>query len=591
MKILALNLRAFGPFTDVLLDFSGGAEGVHLVYGPNEAGKSSALRALEQFFFGIPRISSDDFIHRYEKLRIGARLRGPDGGQTEFFRRKGTKSTLLAADGQSPLDEPALRSFLGGVDRGAFTTMFGIDHERLQQGGLDIARGGGDVGQSLFAAGAGIWSLRTVRESLRSEEEELFKRHGSRPVINRALAEWKEARRAIRDAQLPSSKWLEHEEKLREADERLEEVEARLATLLQEKHRGERICEALPLVARRQPILDQQAGLGAVPMLPSDFAEKRREADASLRAARDKEKTAREEIERIDHQIGKLDVPEALLAQSERIERINQTLGSHRKAQSDLPRLKAERDQARKDAQRILREVAPDLSLDHADRLRLTSPQKAKIQNLGNRHEALASQLEQARQQIESSEAELAEIERALHELPSPRDPTALKDAVRRIRGEGDLEGHLAGARADLSRREEQASAELERLPHWCGPLEEMEKLAVPNGEGIDEFGDQLARSDRRLDQLLHELEDAEKRRLLCERETEQLRLEGEVPTEEELFEARRIRDLGWQLVLETWQQGQANAERLRQFLDRFEGAADLAAAYRQAVAAADQLA
>ena len=44
MKIRKLFLKAFGPFTDSTLDFSGPAN-VHLIYGPNEAGKSSALRA------------------------------------------------------------------------------------------------------------------------------------------------------------------------------------------------------------------------------------------------------------------------------------------------------------------------------------------------------------------------------------------------------------------------------------------------------------------------------------------------------------------------------------------------------------------
>ena len=42
MRIVELNLKAFGPFTDMNLDLSGGAEGLHIIYGPNEAGKSAA---------------------------------------------------------------------------------------------------------------------------------------------------------------------------------------------------------------------------------------------------------------------------------------------------------------------------------------------------------------------------------------------------------------------------------------------------------------------------------------------------------------------------------------------------------------------
>ena len=46
MKILSLDLLAWGPFTDRSLRFTAGSEGLHVIYGPNEAGKSSALRAL-----------------------------------------------------------------------------------------------------------------------------------------------------------------------------------------------------------------------------------------------------------------------------------------------------------------------------------------------------------------------------------------------------------------------------------------------------------------------------------------------------------------------------------------------------------------
>lgn len=42
MKILELNLRAYGPFTSKVLDLSGGQQGLHVIYGPNEAGKSAA---------------------------------------------------------------------------------------------------------------------------------------------------------------------------------------------------------------------------------------------------------------------------------------------------------------------------------------------------------------------------------------------------------------------------------------------------------------------------------------------------------------------------------------------------------------------
>ncbi len=45
MRVDRLRLIAYGPFTGRELDLSSGAQGLHVIFGPNEAGKSSALRA------------------------------------------------------------------------------------------------------------------------------------------------------------------------------------------------------------------------------------------------------------------------------------------------------------------------------------------------------------------------------------------------------------------------------------------------------------------------------------------------------------------------------------------------------------------
>ena len=591
MKILTLNLRAFGPFTDVEIDLSEGTEGLHLVYGPNEAGKTCALRALEQLLFGIPGNSPDNFVHPYPKLRIGAKLLGRDGRQLEFFRRKGTKRTLLGPDDRTPLDDGVLQDFLGGLDRPTFTAMFGIGHQRLEAGGRDMARGGGELGQSLFGAGAGIANLRAVRESLDGEADDLFTPRGSRPAINRCLAELKAVRKTIRDAQLPAARWLEHENALQKANERLAEVESRLADLSRQRSRCERIHDALPLVGRRKEILRQQADLGDVVILPDDFADQRREAEATLHAARRAEQTAREAIKQIEAQIESIVVPEALVAQADAIEEVHQKLGSYRKAQADRPSLLAQRQQLQTDARRILEEVAPKLSVEFADRLRLTSPQKVVIQNLGNRFEALANELRQAGQHIEDSRSDLADVERAIAELPPARDAAALKDALRRAQPHGDSDEQLAASQAELTRLQDQAAADLEKLPLWSGALDELERLAVPSAETVGRFEDRLTECDQQIALVRRNHKTAQDRLADCDRQLDQLGREGDVPTERELAEARRVREAGWQLVVEAWQRGEPNADALREFLDRFPTETDLATAFQQSVQAADQLA
>ncbi len=127
MKILSLDLTAWGPFTGKSIDLSGGQEGLHIILGPNEAGKSATLRALRALFFGIPERPQDNFRHDNTQLRIGACLRRSDGTELAVVRRKGRSKTLLAPD-QSALSDDVLKGFLGGVDAGLFSRLFGISH-------------------------------------------------------------------------------------------------------------------------------------------------------------------------------------------------------------------------------------------------------------------------------------------------------------------------------------------------------------------------------------------------------------------------------------------------------------------------------
>ena len=71
MRLKHLHLKAVGPFTDRILDFDSKEPGLHIIYGPNEAGKSSSLRALKALLYGFPQQTPDNFLHNYDQLLVG----------------------------------------------------------------------------------------------------------------------------------------------------------------------------------------------------------------------------------------------------------------------------------------------------------------------------------------------------------------------------------------------------------------------------------------------------------------------------------------------------------------------------------------
>jgi uncharacterized protein YhaN len=121
-----LHLQAFGPFTDEHLDLSGGPPGgLHVIYGPNEAGKSTSLRAVTAFLFGFPHRTPDAHVHPQNRLNVSAVLSA--GGAThELCRLKRRKDDLVDLSG-TPLSENPLPGLLAHLDERSFTTRFGLD--------------------------------------------------------------------------------------------------------------------------------------------------------------------------------------------------------------------------------------------------------------------------------------------------------------------------------------------------------------------------------------------------------------------------------------------------------------------------------
>ena len=102
MRLRRLDLTRYGKFTDRSIDFGERVEGqpdLHVIYGPNEAGKSTAFAAFLDLLFGIGAQSPFDFLHPYSAMRIGGALEF--GTETrEFARIKRPQNSLLDAEGR-----------------------------------------------------------------------------------------------------------------------------------------------------------------------------------------------------------------------------------------------------------------------------------------------------------------------------------------------------------------------------------------------------------------------------------------------------------------------------------------------------------
>ncbi len=590
MRILELDLIAYGLFEKKTLDLSKGREGLHIIFGPNEAGKSTALRALKALLYGIPTRTPDNFKHRYNDLRVGATIRLADGSEIPFIRRKGHKNTLRDENDRKKLDDSFLTKLLSGVNADLFSNFFGINHISLREGGKDILSGEGDAGQALFSAGMGISGLRGVLSNLDEEAKQLFAERAQKPVINQALSELKDVKKMIRDASLSSVDWQHHHDTLKNSLVQKEKLDEEMTALRREDKRLDRIKKSLVPAAKRKEMIREREEMGEIPLLRENFTEERVGTVQTLMNARTVEKETEETLKTIEKEIENVIVPETILRWSDAIERLYKDRGGPDKAQKDLPYLIAQRDQAERDAETILHEVHPQFDSKEAEALQLTAQDKARISELSSQYQALINKNKDSKEKIDDLKRQIEEAKNTIQSMEEPKNTDFLESAIQTALEQGNVETVLKTAARECQQLEDECGINLEALPLWNGSLEGLEKLPAPPEETIDRFETEFSETKNELNKINGLILDEEKKKSDLDQKVDEIQSKGKVPLEEELTQAREKREEGWRLVKAAWLEKKENQEETKRFADTFGLGLPLSSAYEKSVVSADDV-
>ncbi len=586
MKLLNLHLLAYGPFTDQVLNLSPGNQGLHLIFGPNEAGKSSALRALRALLYGVPERTQDDFRHSRTELRVGGRLRGADGEELHCYRRKGRKNTLLDAEG-GPIAEERLQRLLGGVDEPLFERLFGIDHQALINGGQALLDERGREAEALFGTGLGSTSVHALLGHFEQEAQSLFAPRASKPALNAGLSRLSELERQQRDLSLAARHWEEAQKAVVEASEQLNALDRELAEATRRRHVLERIRRSLHGLAKRLHCRQQLEQLGTVPALEDDFGERRDTALTRRRVGLEARSKANARLTALRADAAGLAISEELLAESAAIDELRDRLGSYLKANSDRPGLLESRATLIEQGRQRFAEIRAGLGLEDVDALRPMLSRRRRATELGGRREALESAVKQTTASRDAGAVKLAKKREQLADLPATIDPGLLQQAVAEARRAGDIDSAIADAQANSAQHRAACQRELDALGLWQGTLKDLRCAALPSPKTLARHSDAFDALEDEKRHLSEQIAELQKEQRQLEGTLLALRLSGEVPTEHELQRTREQRDLGWQLLKRQWiDRVDISSESLA-----YAGDTSLPAAFEHGMTSADEVA
>ena len=572
MRINKLKLTRFGSFTNKTIDFGERDPqlDLHILFGPNEAGKSTLRSAVESFLYGIPLRTGYDFLHEAKTLQIEADISSGDTS-LELKRIKRNSNSLLGKDQQSVGDD-LLWPLLNGVDRDAYVNMFSMDEDSLETGGDSILKSEGDLGELLFSSTSGLAALGSELGGIRLKNEEFYKSRGQKVRLKQKTAELKALKDQIKALDVPASRYAALKKTEREAhaahtsasDERKQLDVERL-----------RLKSLLDCIGPWRSYLDLQSTLAAMPEFP--------EVPQGLRARA--EKLAQQAVG-FETMITQLNQRLAKARQGiEGIELDTQVL----LCAADIDRLTEDDTEAKFRASDDLQEANSylhtldeqvavlvtrlDVPADTAvNQLLLPAARTGLIRSLIEQRVALDASFLAAKTELGRATTQLEQAKAVAQSATAIEDLSELAHSLAVAREQG-IDSELARRRSEYHKLKLELDQSMIDLEPWRGDLARLKALSIPAKSELDTLLQTMQDLTNRSGHI-----DQEQQRLAGERarlgsERKLLLSRSDLTSDQAAAEVRQARQKAWLEHRAGLNMNPLDAAELQTSADRFESA------------------
>ncbi len=588
MRIHLLDLQAFGHFTGKSITFSRDA-GLNIVFGPNEAGKSTAMRALDNFFFGFGLKSVDAFLHEYKDLAVRAVLETDSGNLLDMTRFKRNKNDLVDDQG-SPVDPGIMNRITGGLDREMYANMFGLDHFGLRQGAQEILTGGGHLGQTLFAAASGVTHLRRVLEDLQEKCDKLFRpRATSKPIWQQSV-KISELNKKIRDLSIRPDEWRTLKNNLEQIQKDKQSLKEKLHTIQTSLSRHNRYSNALPHISAYNDLNARLTELESIPELSPDFAEKRSKTLTGINRLTHsiKEQTSTEN--KISRELEQLQICQQTLSFAEEVQLLFNQAGVIVEAGESIASLELEISELKG----VVREksgLLPDSALpDNPDILPVSQSKLKKIETLAGELSLLKSRLDQAETDIKKHNQDLEFINSQQARMPPAPDSKKLEILARKMSVAPELLKQESRSKTRIKKLQRSIEKGINSLGLWQGDVKSLADLPLPLAETIDSYEQDMSTARQELKLAENKLQELKKHLETRQKTLSGLDPDQSIPEPGSLFRARNLRDQGWTLIKSAWLDGAESETQTQTFLKQ-TNSAHLVGGFEKSLNEADQTA
>jgi len=588
VKILQLHINNFGHFSEQDIRLSN--DGPQVIYGPNEAGKTTLLEFLRGWLFDFPARTPYDFKGGTEVAGVGTLELG-DGRKVELRRRKGNKNKVaLKIDGRdTDLDEVGLQRLLGNANRNLFESIFAFGLDQLALGEESLTHE--SLQSALYGGGLGLaTSPESILKTLEKEADELFSPSRSKPAVNMLLGELNRLAKEVKEKSLKPVDFQQRLTAVEVSETRAKQLHEQVNELRREHSRLDRMTRAWPKWHELQLRANERSPLRVPTAVPVDARQLFNSTTTRLQETKEDITRLEAAIAEFERELGALHLQPQTVSRQSEIQDCLELRKSYLEARDQLPERMRQRAATKQQIERELGELRPGWTLDDLRAFSIDIATHTEIERLVTVEQAIKDERTSLEAKQESIEGRLRDAHADIKSLGEPRVVSSLAAVL------ADETAYVSDKRQQVDRASEVDKLDRQLttrrrklLPLLAATGGSPHELPVPRVETIAQFEAEFADLRQQLRAANDALKEHEKqRRQLTEKEAETSAGAG-APSLQDRDVARQRRDVGWQLIRGRHVEGQpAPADEQKWLADTTES---LVNAYELSIRDADQVA
>ncbi|MDO4585967.1 MAG: AAA family ATPase [Planctomycetia bacterium] len=604
MRINEIRVDSYGELSDRRFDFSSG--NFHLIYGPNEAGKSTFLELVRDLMFGFSQQGKYQFSLLGRPSLSASLLFALDNEQTGFLSRKlnlhsskresefkaafqNNENSFFKTAESSNITESEYKSLLGNAGRQLFCHFFGFSYQELAEGELLLKNSG--LSDLIYGTGlGGLAAFQSLKNNLKKEIDLFFKKSGNakNPKINKIILDLNNVNNKIKTESIDYNEY--NNVRLRKIDIEKDYliIKEKRDQFRKEREYWEQLENAYQLFEEFQQCQNLYSTfLESVPFSEEQFSQfpingiiEVDQIQQSIQENRDELLIMENESKEIQTKLDKIDRFPFILKEAKEIQRLDKRLEEIQNIQLGLPTLKAKFESDQKNFQSRLEKTGILMTEEVLEHFMILPQKKTIIRQLLEEEKNKQESEKKINHYIQNKKEEKAKIDQQIRLLVKNKNFVINDEKIEEIQNQLETILQKESYYPPLFKQLQQIELKRTKIAKDNDKLflslknclandlsqEQLAAQIVPLDSQIQEYEKEFASLDIELENNLSEIQNLKKKKGQLTRRLYEIDPEKKLPLFQHCEEKRRQRDLIWNQLKNQIETNQQNPKLIQNY-------------------------